>query len=47
MKENYTLKNQKDKSMLPKPEVKNFILNFSKSYFTTTKRGFEVEALLN
>ncbi len=47
MNDNYTCKSSKKEEMKLKPEVRNFILNFSKSYFTKRKNGFEVEALLN
>lgn len=47
MNKNYTLISSRKEEMILKPEVKDFILNFSKSYFTRTKNGFEVEALLN
>jgi len=47
MNKNYTLTSSNKEEMILKPEVKGFILNFSKSYFTRSKNGFEVETILN
>lgn len=47
MNKNYTLISSSVEDILLKPEVKEFILNFSKSYFTKKKNGLEVEILLN
>jgi hypothetical protein len=47
MNKNYTLTSSNREEMVLKPEVKDFILNFGKSYFTRSKNGFEVETVLN
>lgn len=47
MNNNYIYKSSEKGEMNLKPEVKHFILNFSKTYFTKNKNGLEVEVLLN